>query len=65
LEWIVIDKLIGLPHVRKKQIWHYDDHRLQIAAQTHLAIMLHLLKCLRSIQFIMGQKKRKGVCLSF
>ena len=34
LEWIVIDKLIGLPHVRKKQIWHYDDHPLQIAAQT-------------------------------
>ena len=32
-EWIVIDKLIGLPHVTKKQIWHYDDHPLQIAAQ--------------------------------
>jgi hypothetical protein len=32
LEWIIVDKVDGLPGTSKKQIWHHDGHRLKLQA---------------------------------
>jgi hypothetical protein len=32
LEWVITDKIKGLPNFKKKQIWHHDKHRIDFEA---------------------------------
>ena len=34
LEWTIIDKVRGLRNLKKRQIWHHDDHPMHISAET-------------------------------
>ena len=67
LEWIVIDKVTGLPNVRKKQIWHHDDHPMQIAAQIPSGNPVATRSAASSYNSLYygTKEKGKGVCLSF
>ncbi len=32
MEWKIIDKVEGLPGMKKIQLWHHDAHQLNLAA---------------------------------
>ena len=64
MEWVIIDRVQGLPSMKKKQIWHHDAYQLDLAAFLNANEKAKQIECKSYNSNYYGAKK-KGIASAF